>query len=59
MNIFESTEILNLDSIAESTIIVGTVDGKRIILNKEQLFQKLGRRRKDRKKVAPAKPVKQ
>lgn len=59
-DIFEQAQIINLDNIPDSAIISGTVDGKRTIFNKEQLFAKLGRRRRDAKvkKASPAKPVK-
>lgn len=56
--LFEQTQVLNLDRISPEMIITATVDGVRLIMNKDQLFSRLGRRRRDAKKKVASKPAK-
>lgn len=45
-NLFEQTQILNLDNISADTIICATIDGEKLILDKDKLYSRLGRRRR-------------
>ena len=46
VQLFEKTEILNLDNIKPDAIITATVGGEKLILSKEKLFSRLGKRRR-------------